>query len=290
VVIEAPGRIDLAVAQVARRREFADLGACRRVDDRDVEPPKLLFEVDASRPPRLRQQPLSTKIALYNKVGGHPKSIELLEGWLASGRVTEARDVAEAACAALCEHRGLLLQNVAAHTRYLQECVHSLDKAETARLLAATRELIDVLKAGRLKDDPAAALDDDATRDLYPLRYSAELALLEGRVGDAAELFEKALTVDASYSGAWLGLAECARFAGDRKRALKLYLRAVTENEWNVRAWLRGCSLLDELEFRDNADTWRRKVAVQFPELPAVLASRYGMGAACEPAGFTVSR
>jgi tetratricopeptide (TPR) repeat protein len=39
--------------------------------------------------PRLRQQPLETKIALYKKVGGHPKSIELLEGWLASGRVTD---------------------------------------------------------------------------------------------------------------------------------------------------------------------------------------------------------
>jgi len=39
--------------------------------------------------PRLRGEPLSTKIALYNKVGGHPKSIELLEGWLASGRVTD---------------------------------------------------------------------------------------------------------------------------------------------------------------------------------------------------------
>jgi tetratricopeptide (TPR) repeat protein len=38
---------------------------------------------------RLREQPLKTKIALYNKVGGHPKSIELLEGWLASGRVTD---------------------------------------------------------------------------------------------------------------------------------------------------------------------------------------------------------
>jgi len=39
--------------------------------------------------PRLRLQPLQTKIALYEKVGGHPKSIELLEGWLASGRVTD---------------------------------------------------------------------------------------------------------------------------------------------------------------------------------------------------------
>jgi hypothetical protein len=39
--------------------------------------------------PRLRQEPLQTKIVLMKKVGGHPKSIELLQGWLASGRVTD---------------------------------------------------------------------------------------------------------------------------------------------------------------------------------------------------------
>ena len=39
--------------------------------------------------PRLRREPIATKIAVYRKVGGHPKSIELLEGWLASGKVTD---------------------------------------------------------------------------------------------------------------------------------------------------------------------------------------------------------
>jgi tetratricopeptide (TPR) repeat protein len=39
--------------------------------------------------PRLRRQPLATKTAVYRKVGGHPKSIELLEGWLASGQITD---------------------------------------------------------------------------------------------------------------------------------------------------------------------------------------------------------
>jgi tetratricopeptide (TPR) repeat protein len=39
--------------------------------------------------PRLRRQPLATKAAVYRKVGGHPKSIELLEGWLASGQITD---------------------------------------------------------------------------------------------------------------------------------------------------------------------------------------------------------
>ncbi len=39
--------------------------------------------------PRLRREKHAAKIALFKKVGGHPKSIELLEGWLASGRVTD---------------------------------------------------------------------------------------------------------------------------------------------------------------------------------------------------------
>lgn len=38
---------------------------------------------------RLREEPLATKIAVYQKVGGHPKSLELLNGWLKTGRVTD---------------------------------------------------------------------------------------------------------------------------------------------------------------------------------------------------------
>ena len=207
---------------------------------------------------------------------------KLVAALLASACIPAAREVARTARAALGDGRGLLLQSVAADTLYLQEHAERLDGTETASLLARTREVIDILRTGRPDDDPLATTDPHDS-DLYPLRYSGDLALLEGRVGEAAELYEKALTVDASYSGAWLGLAECARFANDRKRALKLYLRAVTENEWNHRAWLRGCSLLDELEFHDNADTWRRKVAVQFPEHPAVLAGECDVVGACDP-------
>ncbi len=212
---------------------------------------------------------------------------KLIAALLASACLPAAREIARTARAALGDGRALLLQSVAADTLYLQEHADHLDGAETAGLLARTREVIDILRTGRPDDDPTA-MTDPHNSDLYPLRYLGELALLEGRVGEAAELFEKALTIDASYSGAWLGLAECARFANDRKRALKLYLRAVTENEWNHRAWLRGCSLLDELEFHDNADTWRRKVAVQFPEHPAVLAGECDVVAVCGPVRVNV--
>jgi tetratricopeptide (TPR) repeat protein len=36
--------------------------------------------------PRLADEPLEDKLAAYRRVGGHPKTIELLDGWLADGR------------------------------------------------------------------------------------------------------------------------------------------------------------------------------------------------------------
>ncbi len=40
--------------------------------------------------PRLAAEPLQDKLAAYRRVGGHPKTIELLDGWLADGRKLRA--------------------------------------------------------------------------------------------------------------------------------------------------------------------------------------------------------
>ncbi len=185
---------------------------------------------------------------------------------LAAGRLSEAGEIVNQGRALYGDHAVLLLQNAAVGTHHLRLHADDQAPARTASHLAQLREDLENLLGQA--PDPARDGGGDRIRGLYPLRYLGELALCEGRVGDAAEYFEKALTVDGSFSFAWLGLAECARFAGDRKRALKLYLRTVTENEWNHRAWLRGCGLLEELGFHDNALSWRRKVAVHFPEHP----------------------
>ncbi len=104
-------------------------------------------------------------------------------------------------------------------------------------------------------------------------RLAGDLALLAGQVSEASESYEQALDHDQSYSAAWVGLADCARLAGDRKRALRLYLRAVTASEWNPLAWVRGSELLDELGFHDNATSWRSKVQEHFPEYrPTIVA------------------
>ncbi len=106
-----------------------------------------------------------------------------------------------------------------------------------------------------------------------------QLALAEKDVTAAAEAFERALDLDPDHSPAWVGMADCARVAGDRKRALRLYLRAVTAGEWNVQAWERGGSLMEELGFHDNAASWRARVQELFPDRPGALASPQTVGA-----------
>jgi tetratricopeptide (TPR) repeat protein len=175
-------------------------------------------------------------------------------------------------------HPSVTLVEIAAATRLLAESGADLPPEQARRLAADTRREIGRLREGDLPPDALPA--DPRGWNLYPLRYEGELALLEGRVDEASELFEKALTIDGGYSSAWLGLAECARCAGDRKRALQLYLRAVTASEWNHRAWLRGSVVLDELGFHDNAASWRRQVAVHFPEHPACAGAAGGAPAA----------
>lgn len=188
---------------------------------------------------------------------------------LAAERIDEARRVIRSLEESFPGNAEILLQSIAADTQYL-----SLDSAGKpadpvkAEIIGLVRRKLERLRALPLPQDGDTALT--RIQQLYSVRYEGELALLEGRVSEAVGLFERALGVDPSYSYAWLGMAECSRFAGDRKRALKLYLRTVTESEYNHRAWLRGCDLMREMEFRDNAESWWRKVAMLFPDHPAV--------------------
>lgn len=193
-------------------------------------------------------------------------------GLLALDRVEEARAVMADARRTFPDHPLVLLQSVAVDCRLLQEASEQWAGASAASLVGGIRADLAAIREGRTRTYGAAL--DSRLRDLYPLRYQGELALLEGRVSEAVGLFEQALSLDPSYSFGWLGMAECSRFAGDRKRALKLYLRTVTENPGNHRAWLRGCDLMHEMEFHDNAASWWREVEERFPEHPAVRAAR----------------
>jgi tetratricopeptide (TPR) repeat protein len=166
----------------------------------------------------------------------------------------------------------VLLQAAATQIRYLQDRRDGITPKTARETAAEIRGDLHRLRSG----DTAASAGgvDRRIHDLYPLRYLGELALLEGQVSAAVELFEQALELDPAYSFAWLGMAECSRFAGDRKRAMKLYLRTVTESEWNHRAWFRGCDLMTEMGFHDNADSWLRNAVRRFPEHPQAVAER----------------
>lgn len=189
---------------------------------------------------------------------------------LAVGAVEEAATMIAELRDLFPDHPLILLQSVAVDCRRLRMLDGQGGKTARGRIMTGARR--DLKRIMRGKGQTAGASVDNRVMELYPLRYLGELALLEGKVTEAVGLFEQALSLDPAYSCGWLGLAECSRFAGDSKRALKLYLRTVTENDGNHRAWMRGCDLMRQMDFQDNAASWWRTVVEKFPEHPTVVA------------------
>ena len=178
---------------------------------------------------------------------------------LASGLAGEATAVVAAARACWGEAARLSHQAVRAGLRQLHD---EEDPRRREILGAQVRGDLQSMAVQLPAEEPAAA----AALRAQMIRSQADLALQEGQIALAAEAYEQALSGDLDHAAAWVGLAECARLAGDRKRALRLYLRAVTASEWSLKAWERGCSLLEELGFHDNAQSWRARVRDLFPE------------------------
>lgn len=199
----------------------------------------------------------------------------LASGLLALGDRPGANRILEQARESFPDHPAILLQAAAAGVADIRAGEEVADQAMSAgRIRADLDHLV------RAWDEDQAGLVDSRVRNLYPLRYRGELALLEGRVAEAVGYFEQALDLDPDYTFGWLGMAECSVFAGDRKRALKLYLRTVADEPGNHRAWLAGCGLMAELDFPGNAESWWRQLAERFPEHPAVKS---GAGAPADP-------
>ena len=198
--------------------------------------------------------------------------LKTVSGLLCLDRVAEAAAMAAVLADRFPDHPGVVLQSVAVG---LAQLGAGTGPAEDPQWQTVSGRIRGQLASLREAEGKVAMPGVDSRRiHLYPLRYEGELALLEGRVSEAVGLFEQALNLDGEYSFGWLGMAECSRYAGDKKRALKLYLRTVTASEDNYRAWLRGCDLMRELGFRDNAASWWSKVVTRFPEHPAVAAYR----------------
>jgi glycosyltransferase involved in cell wall biosynthesis len=196
--------------------------------------------------------------------------VKVASGLVTLGRVDEALPVIRETQTCFPEDPAVRLQSAVTALRMLQKPLVQLPRSEFEQRAGELEAIL--LGVLRAQADPDLESAQQRRQTLYPLRYLGELALLRGQVSEAVGHFERALSLDPEYSFAWLGMAECSRFAGDRKRALKLYLRTVTENQLNHQAWLRGCDLMLEMDFQDNAASWWRRVATHFPEHPEVLA------------------
>jgi len=194
---------------------------------------------------------------------GDHLAADLAAALVAEGRADDAAEVLRRAQEDWGRRPYLLLQSAAAGLARLRAADEPCQRAALAHDIS--QDLVDLQAYG----DGTKVVADPRLTTLHPLRYFGELYLEQGEITRAAECFEQALSREPQYTFAWLGLAECARYAGDRQRALKLYLRAVTANEWNHRAWVRGHDLMENLGFHDNAQSWRRRVVDRFAELPA---------------------
>lgn len=98
------------------------------------------------------------------------------------------------------------------------------------------------------------------------LRVMGSLCLLQDDVTAARKHFTDALAVNDKLSSAWCGLGDVEMRDGNDRQALGYYLRAVTVNQMNVKAWLLGAKALSAVGYEDNAATWQMRVEQLFPE------------------------
>jgi len=189
---------------------------------------------------------------------------------IALGHSQQALDTVWSGIEIFPDSKLLLFRRAAAITRHIES-------GEKAGLTAATIVNLRRLAERDLDDCLASAANgrhDERWLWLWPWRYKAELALMDGQAKRALQYFQKALDLDPDYSHAWSGKARCFSTQGEERRALGLYLRAVTLNELNVTAWLQGSEILEILGFTDNARSWQRRAQDLFPESPAFAGER----------------
>lgn len=159
---------------------------------------------------------------------------------------------------------GLALYPDHPYLRYRRGVVGAVSRhAPDGLRLTARRDLEACLETATPDD-----AEDERWRGLYPLRYLGLLDLGAGDADAAEAWFDRALALTPLYSHAWLGKADCARSRDEDRRAMSYYLRAVTTDERNLAAWVRGCRVLEALGFEGNARSWRARAETLFPEYP----------------------
>jgi tetratricopeptide (TPR) repeat protein len=189
---------------------------------------------------------------------------------LAVGRTGEALDVVRAA---LDLHPGsplLRFRRAVAITSHLRADVNgSLPLVTVISLIKQARG--DLEACASVRSD--AELQGFTWSHVHALRHQAELDLLEHKIDNAERKLDLVLADEPLCSPAWRAKGDCELGRGELRRALGYYLRAVTTDENNLSAWLRGSRVLEQLGFRDNAKSWRDKAEARFPEYPGFRSS-----------------
>lgn len=103
-----------------------------------------------------------------------------------------------------------------------------------------------------------------------------ELRLRQGRPDEGGRHYRQVLAVTRDDTRALLGLACCLRDQQRPREALGLFLRAVSANQWNWRAWREGARLMRQQGLSDQARSWSATFAEHFPDHPDNAAGAVG--------------
>ncbi len=192
--------------------------------------------------------------------------------YIAVGQTQKALDTVWSGLEIFPDSTYLLFRRAVAIAQHLER---GDDHGLTCVTVASLRKLAEKDLGDCLASAPKDTRDvDERWRWLLPHRYLASLRLLDQDIDGALVHYTRSLELDQRYSHGWSGKAECVRRAGEDRRALGYYLRAVTLDDRNLDAWLRGGEILEILGFTDNARSWRRRARELFPEHPAFQSGR----------------
>lgn len=142
------------------------------------------------------------------------------------------------------------------------------DQAHELRAAGVARMHLMLERDASLEPAPIS----DAFFSVYPHRYLGVARLAAGDVEAARDHFRQAIANDPDYTGGLCGLAGVAVAEGRVRDALQVYLKALSLNDTEVDAWIGGAEVLIGLGFDDNARSWLLKLQNFVPEDPRIDA------------------
>jgi tetratricopeptide (TPR) repeat protein len=108
----------------------------------------------------------------------------------------------------------------------------------------------------------------------YPEVLLGHVELERGDAAAAGERFRTAMRACPDYTGSLSGLARIALVEGRVHDALQIYMKVIAVDARDVDAWIGGAEAQIELGFHDNAGSWIARLEQVMPEHPALDSLR----------------